>query len=50
MCDRGMVEFDSLVRAEVFELFYGKVHAVVGNDVVGYTEPEDYRSDEVDCS
>ena len=49
MCDRGMVEFDSLVRAEVFELFCGEVRAVVGDDAVGYAEPEEDGSDEVDC-
>ena len=39
-----------MICAEIFELLYSEVCAIVGDDVVGYAEPEDDGSNEVDCS
>ena len=35
VCDRGVVEFDSLVCAEVFEIFCSEVRNIDGDDTVG---------------
>ena len=50
MSNRGIVEFDPLFSAEVFELFGGEICSVIGDDAMWYTETEDDGPDEVDGS
>ena len=39
-----------IIRTVIFEHLCSEVRAIIGDDAVGYTKSEDYRSDEVDYS